>query len=81
MVHFANEFGVTIGESTFGGVDVLGTPFPGSVIDYVSLMLIGLQRSRTARELITTMGSLVMQYGYASSGESFSIADNNEAWQ
>ena len=73
-----NEHQVAITESTFGGrpelVDTTGT------IDYVSLMAIALQRSRTAREAIGVMTSLVQKYGYASSGESFSIADPNEVW-
>ena len=29
VVHYANEFGVSIGESTFGGVGVLSTPYNG----------------------------------------------------
>ena len=43
-------------------------------------MTIALQRSRTAREAISVMTSLVQQFGYASEGESFSIADPNEVW-
>ena len=39
-----------------------------------------LQRAKTAREAIATMGSLVTEFGYASDGESFAIADGNEAW-
>ncbi|MDR0961447.1 MAG: C69 family dipeptidase [Mediterranea sp.] len=73
-----NEFQVTIAETTFGGrselVDTLG------LIDYGSLIYIGLQRSRTAREAIKIMTELVQQYGYYSSGESFTIADPNEVW-
>ena len=73
-----NQYQVAITETTFGGraelVDTAGT------IDYVSLMAIALQRSKTAREAIHVMTSLVQQYGYASSGESFSIADPDEVW-
>ena len=73
-----NEFQVAITETTFGGrpelVDTAGT------IDYVSLMTLALQRSRTAREAIRVMTSLVQEYGYASSGESFSVADPEEIW-
>ena len=73
-----NEFQVTIGETTFGGreelVDTTG------LIDYGNLIYIALQRSKTAREAIDVMTSLVQEYGYYSSGESFSIADKNEAW-
>ena len=73
-----NEHQVAIAETTFGGreelVDTTG------LIDYGSLIYIALQRSKTAREAIDVMTSLVQQYGYYSSGESFSIADKNEAW-
>ncbi|MBQ8336816.1 MAG: C69 family dipeptidase [Bacteroidaceae bacterium] len=73
-----NEHQVAIAETTFGGrpelVDTTG------IIDYGSLMYIALQRSRTAREAIDVMTSLVQEYGYYSSGESFSIADPDEVW-
>ena len=73
-----NEHQLTIAETTFGGrselVDTAG------IIDYGSLIYIALQRSRTAREAIDVMTSLVEKYGYYSSGESFTIADPNEVW-
>jgi len=73
-----NEWQVTIGETTYGGreemVDSTG------LIDYGSLIYIGLQRSKTAREAIQVMTSLVEQYGYYSEGETFTICDPNEAW-
>lgn len=73
-----NEFQLTIGETTFGGlpqlVDTTG------IIDYGSLIYLGLQRARTAREAIKVMTELVQEYGYYSSGESFTIADPNEVW-
>ena len=73
-----NEFQVSIGETTYGGkeelVDTTG------IIDYGSLMYLTLQRAKTAREAIRIMGELVAEYGYYSSGESFSIADPNEVW-
>ena len=73
-----NEFQLTIAETTFGGrpelVDTTG------IIDYGSLIYLGLQRARTAREAIKVMTDLVQEYGYYSSGESFSIADPNEVW-
>ena len=73
-----NEYQVSIGETTFGGreelVDTTG------IIDYGSLMYLGLQRAKTAREAIQVMTSLVEQYGYNSEGETFTICDPNEAW-
>ncbi len=74
-----NEHQVAIGETTYGGREELGKQ-TGAVMDYGSLMYIALQRSRTAREAIETMSSLVAEHGYASSGESFSISDANEVW-
>ena len=79
VIQFMNEHQVAIGETTFGGLDSLHAQ-PGAILDYGSLMRIALQRSKTAREMIKVMTQLVAQYGYATSGESFSISDANEAW-
>jgi len=73
-----NEYQVAIGETTFGGRSELRDP--QGIIDYGSLMYITLQRAKTAREAIQIMTDLVDEYGYYSSGESFSIGDANEAW-
>eukprot|EP00906_Rhabdomonas_costata_P033577 RCo047307 len=74
-----NEFGVAITESTFGGREELGTQ-PGAILDYGSLIWIALQRTQTAREAIDVMTTLVQTYGYASQGETFTIADSKEVW-
>jgi dipeptidase len=73
-----NEHQVTIGESTWGGREELRDP--EGIIDYGSLMYITLQRAKTAREAVEIMTSLVEEYGYYSSGESFSIGDPDEVW-
>ena len=78
VVGYINEHQVTITESTWGGRHELQDTT--GLIDYVSLMHIALQRSKTAREAIKVMTSLVAQYGYYSEGESFSIGDPNEIW-
>ena len=72
-----NEHGLVIAESTWGGHEELAG---SGIIDYGSLIYVTLQRARTAREAIQVMTDLVKKYGYASSGESFSIADADEAW-
>lgn len=72
-----NEHGLTISESTWGGREELAG---SGLIDYGSLIYITLQRAKNAREAIKVMTDLVNTYGYASSGESFSIADPDEAW-
>lgn len=73
-----NENGVAMAESTWGGrpelVDTTG------IIDYGSLIYITLERAKTAREAVDIMTNLVEEFGYASEGESFSVADPNEAW-
>lgn len=73
-----NEYQVSIGETTYGGreemVDSTG------IMDYGSLIYVALQRSKTAREAIRIMTSLVEKYGYNSEGETFTICDPNEAW-
>ena len=74
-----NEHQLVIGETTYGGRKELATQ-SGAIMDYGSLMYITLQRAKSAREAISVMTELVKQHGYYSSGESFSIADANEAW-
>ncbi len=73
-----NEHQVIIAETTYGGrselVDTTG------LMDYGSMIYITLQRATTAREAIDIMIDLANTHGYASSGESFSVADENEAW-
>ena len=73
-----NEFQVIITETTWGGRPELEDKNGG--IDYGSLIYVALQRSKTAREAIDVIVNLANQYGYASEGETFSIADKNEAW-
>ena len=73
-----NEHQVAIGETTWGGRPELHDP--EAIVDYGSLMYITLQRARTARDAIRIMGELVAEYGYYSSGETFSISDPNEVW-
>ena len=73
-----NEHQLVIAETTWGGREEL---YDGSaVMDYGSLIYVTLQRARTAREAIETIVELANTYGYASSGETFSIADTEEAW-
>lgn len=73
-----NELQVSICETTFGGRSELVDP--QGIIDYGSLIYIGLERSTSAREAIKVMTDLVAKYGYCSEGETFTIADKNEVW-
>ena len=72
-----NEHQLVIGETTWGGREEL---YGDAGIDYGSLIYIALERCRTAREAIQLMTSLVQEYGYASEGESFTLADTRELW-
>lgn len=74
-----NEWQVAIGETTYGGLSELGSQ-EGAIMDYGSLIYVTLQRAKSAREAIFIMSKLTEQYGYASSGESFSISDPDEVW-
>ena len=73
-----NEKQVIITETTWGGREELMDR--RGRIDYGSLIYIALQRASTAREAIQVIVDLANEYGYASEGETFSIADKNEAW-
>lgn len=73
-----NEHQLIIAETTYGGRSELQDP--DGKMDYGSMIYITLQRARTAREAIMQMVDLANTYGYSSSGESFSVADKDEAW-
>ena len=73
-----NEHSLIITETTYGGRAELEDA--NGVMDYGSLIYITLQRAKSAREAIAVIADLTATYGYASSGESFSIADSEEAW-
>jgi len=72
-----NEHQLTIGETTYGGREFLDTT---AIMDYGSLIYISLERCKTAREAIALIDELMQKYGYASEGESFTIADPTEVW-
>lgn len=73
-----NEHQLAISETTFGGrKELINT---NGLIEYPHMMMLALQRARTAREAIQVMTQLVADYGYESEGESLSIADTQEAW-
>lgn len=73
-----NEHQLIIAETTWGGRPELEDK--RGLLDYGSLIYIALERAKTAREAIDVIVELANTYGYASEGETFSIADKNEAW-
>jgi dipeptidase len=74
-----NEHQVSVGETTYGGREELFTQ-KGAIMDYGSLIYVGMQRASSARQYIHVIADLMEKYGYASEGESFSILDKNEVW-
>lgn len=79
---YMNEHQVAIAESTIGCRRKMRNPTPSGVIDITTLTLIAMERSKTAREAIKTMGSLAEKYGYGfhDSGEMLAVADPDEVW-
>ncbi len=73
-----NEKQVAITETTFTGREELHGG--DGLFDYGNLIWITLQRASSAREAIRIMVELAETYGYKNTGETFSIADKNEAW-
>ncbi len=73
-----NEKQLVIAETTWGGREELIEP--DGIMDYGSLIYVTLQRASTAREAIQTIVELAAEHGYPSEGETFSIADREEAW-
>lgn len=73
-----NEHQLAMGETTFGGREELIDST--AIMDYGSLIYLTLQRAVNARDAIRVIAGLMETYGYYSSGESFSIADPQEAW-
>ena len=75
-----NEHQLSIGETTFTGRPELRNPLEIATMDYANLMSLSLQRARTAREAIALIDRLTTDHGYASTGESLTIADPDEIW-
>lgn len=73
-----NQHQLIIAETTWGGRGEQADE--NGIMDYGSLIYVTLQRARTAREAIRTIVELANEYGYPSEGETFSIADPQEAW-
>ncbi|MGA2585886.1 MAG: C69 family dipeptidase [Candidatus Aminicenantales bacterium] len=82
MFGYMNENQVAISESTLGTVRKLVNNTPSAKIDLSTLSLLGMERSKTARECIQIMGALAEKYGYGfnDDGEMFAVSDPNEVW-
>ena len=73
-----NEKQVSMVETTWDGRKELIDK--DGFLDYFTLMHLVLQRSASAREAIEVMHNLVQEFGYNSTGESFTVCDPQEAW-
>lgn len=78
VVDMINEHQLAICETTFDGREELQNK--EGLLHYWDLMILALERAKTARQAIKVITDLVAEYGYRSTGESFSIADTEEAW-
>lgn len=74
-----NEKQLFIGETTFGGPEILVNDKGWFTIE--ELERIALLRCDNARAAVRLIGSLVTQYGYGDGGECITIADRDEVWQ
>jgi dipeptidase len=72
---YLNEWGVAVTSNSSRSKVQNGN----GQIDH-NLRRIVIERARTAREAVKIAGMLVAQYGYATSGRVYVIADPNEAW-
>ena len=79
---YMNDQQVAIGESTIGCRKKMENPTPAAKMDITMLTLIAMERAKTAREAIKTMGELGEKYGYGftDTGEMLAVADPNEVW-
>ncbi len=73
-----NEKQLAIGESTFGGREVLQSDH--GLIDCQRLCRLMLERCSTARQAIAMAGELTAEYGWNDAGECLTIADKHEVW-
>jgi len=82
MFGYMNENQVAMGESTIGCQRKMRNTTPSALLDLTMLTMLGMERSKTAREIIQVMGSLAEKYGYGfnDGGEMLAVADPNEAW-
>jgi dipeptidase len=78
---FANEHQVFFGENTCPTREELRTlTSQQALLDWTQVARLALQRGKTAREAIQAAGALIEAHGLNGVGESFLVADPNEAW-
>ena len=78
VIGYINDRQLSIVETTFDGRKELENR--EGLLDYDTMIHLGLERAATAREAIRIMTGLVQEYGYNSTGESITVCDKEEAW-
>jgi dipeptidase len=76
---YLNEWGVAIASDACGSRESRPYNLTNGGIAYWLRRLVA-ERAKTAREGVQIIGKAVEEYGYASSGRTYIIADPNEAW-
>jgi dipeptidase len=75
---FLNEWGVVVASDACPSREEQGTLVGGGIAYWLRHLVA--QRARTAREGVKLAGALIEQFGYASSGRTYVIADAQEGW-
>jgi len=75
---YMNEWGVTIGSDACRSKEKDPELFDGGIGYWLRRAMA--ERAKTAREAVRIGGALVEKYGYTSSGRTYCIADDKEAW-
>jgi dipeptidase len=75
---YMNQWGVTIASDACSSREEKGKLTDGGIGYWLRRAMA--ERSKSAREAVKIGGALVSQFGYASSGRTYCIADPNEAW-
>ena len=78
VIGYINEKQVSIVETTFDGR--LELQNPEGLLNYDTMIHLGLERASNARDAIIIMTDLLQEYGYNSTGETITVCDKNEAW-
>lgn len=75
---YMNEYGLTIASNACPSREDKPKLKDGGISYWLRRIMA--QRAKTAREAVRIAGQIIEEYGYASSGRSYCIADPEEAW-
>ncbi len=75
---FVNQYGVAVASNGCPSMETEPELTDGGVVYWIR-RLIG-ERAKSARQAVKLAGKMIDEFGYASSGRTYSIADRKEAW-